>query len=265
MFIHFYSIVHDDAYKSIQTPTSKQYGKGARLSNLQALYATKNDLHYSMVDYDDLSHSPLYKFAIGNGTSFSGNITQLPVSQYWHAGAGTIGGTPLSDIETKPGWNTLQPDYGNLTTYALTYGNDSTSALGKSFVYNAPIQNQNLSGIYGAARTINGLLPTDILWEETKSLIEQPSVNRNKNVSLVADDSSSAYPGNSISFRNGNVGRNMNIPDPNWVKVTIDNIPKEATKVRIFQDRYTGGGTPPHDNYAIASVKCSFSGTYKAS
>ena len=254
---------HDDAYNSIQTPTSKQYGKGARLSNLQALYATKNDLHYSMVDYDDLSHSPLYTFAIGQGQSFSGNITQIPSSQYWHAGAGTIGGTPLSDLETKPGWNTPQPDYGGHSTYALTYGNASTLAVGKSFVYNA--NNPNLSGIYGAARTINGL--STKLWDETKSLIEQPSFNRNQNVSLVSDVSSSAYPGHPIlgSIRYGNVGRNMNIPDPNWVKVTIDNIPKEATKVRIFQDRYTGGGTPPHDNYAIGSVKITLTGTYKAS
>ena len=253
---------HDDAYNSIPTPTSKQYGKGASLSNLQALYATKNDLHFSMVEPEDLSYSPLYAFAIGNGTSFSGAITQLPVSQYWHAGAGTIGGTTsLSDIETKPGWNTNQPSHGGYTTFELTYGTQSTTAIGKSFVYTG--NNQNLSGIYGASRSSGGL--STKLWDETKSLIEQPSSDRDKNVSLVSDTSSFAYPGNPISFRNGNVGRNMNIPDPNWVKVTIDNIPTTATKVRIFQDRYTGGGTPAHDNYAIGSIKCSFSGTYNAS
>ena len=105
------------------------------------------------------------------------------------------------------------------------------------------------------------------LWDAALSLEVQTLATRLVNVALVSDTTSSGYAGHPITthFKHGNVSRSLNVPNPTWHCVTITDIPPAATKVRIFQDRYTGGGTPPHDNYAIASVKCSFSGTYNSS
>lgn len=243
---------------SLKTPTSREYGNGTHSSYLQALYSAKEELQYSMVEYADLLKSPLYLFA----REQTGTISEIPVSRYWHAGTTAT----LSDLKAgalNVGWNkiptSIEGGDGVNTAYDLTYGSQVGTIESNHFIYTG--SNPNLSGIYGAAR--DGVA----LWDTASSLIGQPSNNRQANVDLVSTHSSTGYPGYPIpgDIKNGNVGRDINTPDPNWVKVTINNIPQATEYVRIIQDRYTGGGTPPNDNYAIASVKVTFSGTYNSS
>ena len=241
---------------SLKTPGSREYGKGnsTHSSYLQALYSTKEELQYSMVEYADLLISPLYLFAREQNT-----ISEIPVSRYWHAGTTSA----LNLLSTAPGWNVVptigQGGDGIHTAYHLTYGSQVGTSASANFIYTGT--NTNLSGIYGAARNNN-----TALWDPTISLATQTLSTRNNNVNLV-NASSPGYPGYPIptDIKQGNVSRDINIPDPNWIKVTINKIPKNTACVRIFQDRYTGGGNPPNDNYAIASVKVTFSGTYNSS
>jgi len=240
---------------SLKTPTSRDYGKGnsTHSSYLQSLYSAKEELQYTMVEYEDLLNSPLYLFAREQNT-----ISQIPVSRYWHAGTTSV----MSLLSTSSGWNVVpttgQGGDGIHTAYDLTYGSQVGTTASANFIYTGT--NPNLSGIYGAARN------NTALWDPTISLVAQTLSTRNNNVNLV-NASSPGYPGYPIptDIKHGNVSRDINIPDPNWIKVTINKIPKNTACVRIFQDRYTGGGNPPNDNYAIASVKVTFSGTYNSS
>jgi hypothetical protein len=212
-----------------------------------------------MVNFPDLQYSQMYKFARNNA---SGIITQIPNIGYWQAGTTTM----LNSLDGTPGWN-LKPTQAqggddSTTFFDLVYGNKAGSSLSNNFIYNGPLA-PYLSGIYGVANT--GM--TVPLWDATLSLEGQTLNTRLINVALVSDTTSTGWPGwpNTTSIKNGNVGRSLNVPNPTWHCVTITDIPKDASCIRIFQDRYTGAGNPPNDNYAIASVGITFSGTYKAS
>ena len=220
-------------------------------SHLEALYSAKEPLHYNMVSYNTLQNSPMYKYM---RDIISGNTSPIiPVSLYWHAGTTTV----LSTLSSSSGWNTkpsiAQGGDGINTLYDLVYG----SAISNSFIYNGPSTNL-LSGIYGAAS--NGIS----LWDNALSLKDQTLANRIINSGLV--QTGLYNPSHSIltNIKHGGVDRLLNTPDPAWTTKTISNIPKNTSKVRIFQDRYTGGGgSSPNDNYAIGSIKVTFTGKYK--
>lgn len=241
----------DSNHTSISTPTSTAVTNDTHYtSHLESLYSTKDPLPYSQVTYETLQNSPMYKFARDNFPSSAFSL--FPTSSHYNNHTTTVIST-LGGVST-PGWsmipNVAQGGDNNTTFYDLVYG----AARSNTFIYDGPSSNL-LSGIYGAADN------NTALWDPNLTLETQTAATYIANAALVPDTTSRFSPASVILALHGTVGRALNVPPSDWVSKTI-NIPTNCVTLRIFQDRYTTGGNPPNDNYAIGSIKVNYSGTY---
>ena len=235
---------------SLPTLTSREYSNEYHnSSHLEALWETKAPLHYKQTTYATLQNSPAYLYMRDGGINFT-NAT-FPLGLHWHAGTTQS----LASLATAQGWNTVpsvsQGGDGINTFYDLVYGN----AISHSFLYNGNADPQ-VSGIIGAANV------SASLWDPSQSLAAQPLLNRSANADLVTGGVFDASFSDQSAPEHGGVHRDLNLSSARWIKKTIRNIPRHATHCRIFQDRYTGGGVPSNDSYAIADIEVSLRGSY---
>jgi hypothetical protein len=232
-------------------------------SHLNSIYETKEMLPQRMVEYKTLRSSSLYKTAL-----YYGQLKHFPCSAHYALGTDPKYLSSISNLKFKAGWN----DGVDITTglkstnapavHDLVYGSKrTTSYIRDSLDAKAGgiFGNSNISPIEIVSSNTPIFVPG--IWNLNYSFKDQPLLNRTVNALLTGN------PGNFLSSdpRYGSLHRDTNIPPPGWQTITISDIPPDAKYVRIFQDRYTGGGgtNTPHDNYCIASVSGTFTGTYQ--